>query len=375
MSEIKSSIQEIAVEIIKDFNRFLSIEKECTIFLKENNIENPYVTHAWLKSWWRGYGENKELFIICFWKNNTLIGFAPLMKYGLKFLGLPIKILGFISNHWVEQDIIITSEYREICLQMLKTTFLKEKNMIILSYFSESSQTFSALCTLMSGNNVNIKIRKMAAPYLALNESWQQYLKSRSYRFRSEYNKKKKGLESQGACQLMRSHRSSDLITVLKEIEGIIQNSWQGKKDVAILVSPQGRLFYQNLIDAWGGSGYIDISILRLNNKAIAYLVGFIIHKCFYVFDTGYDDQYRDMSPGMVIHNMLLEELHSDDIREFDFGYMADYKKRWTEDARVILDLLIFNNGPLGESLWRIQQFKEIIQERFIKKNNEKSKN
>ncbi len=357
---------EIQTTTIKNVESFIKLRTEWNDLLKETGNQTPFIRHEWLSAWWTAYGKDKELCVVCFKKGGRLVGFIPLMRYQSKFLGMNLAVLGFMANHWVELDIVATAAEREDCLKNFLKMVQKEKRMVILSHFCETSPVFERWLELLSQASLKFKLKKMSVPYIKLEDSWEGYLKKRTYRFRAEYKKKFKSLKEKGTYQLVRYQKNSDFNDALKQAEEIVVNSWQGKNGVAILSQEEGKFFYQELIKTWGPLEQIDISILKLDDKPLAYLIGFIAEGCFHVFDTGYDDNYKNDSPGMVIHNLLLEILHSSGLKEFNFGYMADYKKRWTEDARVISDCLIFAKGPMGEVLWQANRLKERIKNKKV---------
>ncbi len=282
------------------------------------------------------------------------------MKYKTSLTGVSIEAIGFISNHWVGLDFIFYPDGNPAdCIREFKNFLVENKKIAILSYFDKTSKALPLLCNGLTDQRSYIHLTTKIASYLKIEGSWQEYLQKKTYRFRTEYKKKRKMMEADGRLDLLRSTAKFKSKEILSELNGVLQHSWQGQKGLAVLSSEKGFKFYQGLLEEWGPRGYVDISVLHLNDQALAYLVGFKVDKHFYFFDTAYDERFRNLSPGMVMHNMLLEQLFTEGIEVFDFGYDANYKKRWTEETLPITDLTIFPKDVPGTLLYYAQKAKQ----------------
>lgn len=363
--------QALMIDVVSDLNVFSSMETEWNDILSLSQLNNPFLTFEWLNAWWKGYGAGHQLFLLRLKYENKLIGWAPLMQYKTKLTGVPVQAIGFVGNHWMGMDFIFLPEYREMGVKHLTHYLVDLKKPVILSYFNEGSQNQERLLTELQHSGIQYALTQKASPYIRQEGEWEDYLKTRTHRFRREYKKKKEAAQAQGKFILQRVRGAFDIGDVLNEIMEVSKDSWQGKQQVAIVSSEDGRGFYQELMSAWTRKNYIEVSLLKLNNETIAYIVGFMINKHFYVFDTGFKEKHKDLSAGMLIHNMLLEEMHQECFDIFDFGYVADYKKRWTDTAMTISDLTIFPKGLKGSILVLGYKIKMMKQQKEMSEKKE----
>ena len=362
---VRGTSDEVSLEIIRDFDSFLKLRQGWNSLLEKSGINNPFLRHEWLSSWWKGYGSDKKLFVVCFKKGGEVIGFAPLMKYRTKLTGISTEAIGFIANHWVGLDFIFLRDKNRIdCLAKLQECLLKEKKITILSYLKEDCKTLELLTNELKTRKAKFKITPKESSYINIKGTWGEYLRGKTYNFRKDDKKKRKMIEDRGRVEFVRLTSDFDIKTIIDELKEVSVNSWQGKNGKAIISSEQGDIFYEDLFKEWRDYEIADISLLRLNGKAIAYIVGFNFNGCFYVFDTAYDERFKKMSPGMVIHNMLLEQLFSQGPKKFDFGYMADYKKRWTDSVSVISDLIVFPKSISGMMLYFADELKDKMRKK-----------
>lgn len=354
---------DMTLDVISDFDTFVKMGEEWNNALEKSGNQNPFLRHEWLCAWWQGYGQAHQLYIARFKRQGNTVGFAPLMKYRTKLSGLSVHAVGFLSNHWVGLDFIFVDQSDfGMGLKMLQNHLAEEKTIAIFSYFHEDSPAIPLLLDGFKDQRFHVEMTAKSAPYIEIKGSWQDYLKERTYRFRAEYKKKRKMLDEKGDLVLVRRQNNFDIDQTLEEMSDITKHSWQGEKGVAILSREAGKGFYRSLLKEWLPKGWVDISFLRLGNRNIAYLVGFNIKGYFYVFDTAFDRGYEEMSPGVILHNMLLEKLFTQGLKVFDFGYEAGYKKRWTETSKRITDITLYPKNLLGQALWLAKKVKLHIE-------------
>lgn len=351
----------ITTEIINSSEKFYAMREEWNALLEKSGVKNPYLAHEWFSTWWKAYGSPKELFIIGVKDNNEYIVLAPLMKYKTKLTGIPVKAIGFIANHWAGSDFIIRDEHKsdEVVAEILKY-MLKEKRIIILSYFNQNSNTYLALDRILKTQKINYSHTNKETLYINLEGTWQEFLKKRTSSFRDESKKKRKRLEKLGVLEFSRFRVNFDIDKVLNDVKAVSDQSWQNKKGVAILSTQNGLDFYKKLTEEWMKQNVVDISLLKLNTKAIAYQVGFQINGKFCAFETAYCEEYHDFSPGLVVINTLLEQMFAEqNTKRFDFGLSADYKKRWTESSNTVIDVVIYPKTLRGKMFELLDRLKK----------------
>ena len=345
----------ISLHIIDTLDTFMKLREEWNSLLEKSKINNPFLRHEWLCAWWQGYGGDKELFIICFQKEGKNIGFAPLMKYTTKRTRIPIEAIGFISNHWTRMDFIL-SEDRKACLGKLIDLLLATNKVLIFAQIGFDSENFSNLKEILENKQLQFCLTPKENASLSFKSSWDDYIKNQSRNFRMDFNRKLKRLGKLGSITLEQTHGEDNHI--LKQLRLVAQQSWQSKDNVNIITQKEGENFYAQILKDWQGRDILDFSFLLLNDTPISYMVGLKDKGDYYAFDTAYNKEYSQYSPGMIMHTLLLEKLVAAGTKRFDFGYTAHYKKRWTEEISIITDITIFPKSIVGMLLGLINRIK-----------------
>jgi CelD/BcsL family acetyltransferase involved in cellulose biosynthesis len=347
----------ISIDVISEAAAFEALAEQWNSLLQQSGLINPFLRHEWLTSWWRGYGAEKSLLILRFKREEQTIGFAPLMIHRVKLTGMPLTAVGFLCNHWTRMDFILIKEYARDCLSEFTHWIRQQNRVLILAQMENSGENYITLKSTLESQRIAFTETEKKHAFIPLTNTWEAYLQSQSKNFRMDSRRKLKRLQESGEVKLVSS--SSDLDS-LNKIKAIAQNCWQNKAAVNIISTSSGETFYRAVIDAWQNSGLLDFSIVTVNDTPISYMMGIKYHGCYFAFDTAFDPQYEKFSPGLILHNLLLEKLYQQGITRFDFGFVAEYKKRWSEETLAVCDLTVYPNSTMGFFLGGLNRLKRL---------------
>jgi CelD/BcsL family acetyltransferase involved in cellulose biosynthesis len=333
------------LELIQDENQFYSMRDEWNGLLEESGIDNPYLTHEWLTSWWKAYKDNNTLNIIVFKSQGQIIGAIPLVLSKETILGVPIRVIKFFADHWGRMDFILTENKAE-CVKELFNWFCSTKmvDVLILSRIPEASENVRIIEEVVKERKFNYKKTGLRNTVILLQGSWEDYLKQLTKKFRYEIKNKKKTLFGLGDVKYERITEVEDPDTILPSLMEVGIKSWKYKDGKGVVVSNQGQQFYRNIISEWGRAGKLDISLLKKDDKAIAFALRVKHKDSLYALETAYNQNYYDYSPGLVVNSILLEILLKEEgIKRYELGIMTDTKNRWTGNYDSEVKLNIYN--------------------------------
>ena len=105
----------LRVTAIKKFEEFLALKDIWNDLIDRSRERNVFLTHDWLRCWWKGYGNGKNIFILLVSDFDGPVGIAPLMISKEIRRNIPIRRLGFIENQEVaHMDFIVPRKREEI---------------------------------------------------------------------------------------------------------------------------------------------------------------------------------------------------------------------------------------------------------------------
>ena len=84
-----------AIRVVTDLEQFKALSATWDSLLLESQDDNSiFLTHEWLWTWWRYFGDVKKLNILLIEKEGQAIGIVPLMKIEYR--------VGLIKFHFLE---------------------------------------------------------------------------------------------------------------------------------------------------------------------------------------------------------------------------------------------------------------------------------
>jgi len=333
------------LEIIQNEDRFYSMRNDWNRLLEKSRVNNPYLTHEWLSSWWKAYKDNKALNVVVFKQQGQIIGAIPLVLSKEAIFGIPIKVIKFFSDHWGKMDFILTDNKTE-CITEFFSWFHSAKiaDVVILSRMPENSESASVIEEVAKDKKFIYKKTGMKNTVILLQGSWEDYLKQLSRKFRYEIKNKKKTLFGLGEIIFERVREVEDTDKILHFLTEVGTKSWKYKEGKGIIVSKQGLLFYRDIISEWSKTKKLDISLIRHKGIPIAFAFRIKYEDTYYALETAFNQGYYNYSPGLVVNSILLEQLFDEkSANRYELGITTDTKKRWSRNCDLEVKLNIYN--------------------------------
>jgi hypothetical protein len=175
-------------------------------------------------------------------------------------------------------------------------------------------------------------------PYIALKTTWEAYLAERSLSFRRNIRNRSRKLNDLGPVRFQRIKRLEgagvDAATLMTWLRTIADRSWKADEQTAISSNADVFAFYGELVERLNETGCLDVSILWLNDRPVAYIFGATHNGEFFEIDIAFDGELSKASPGVYLRNHLLKDLFQQNYRVYDFVAYFDYKKELTSHVR-----------------------------------------
>src|SRR5437773_2648010 len=105
----------LQVEVVSTDADFLQLESAWECLVKESNLDHPFLSFEWMRSWWESFGAGKSLHIVVVREGVRVLGIAPLMLTRRKFYGLSVRCLESIANvHTPRFDLLVADRPAEV---------------------------------------------------------------------------------------------------------------------------------------------------------------------------------------------------------------------------------------------------------------------
>jgi len=121
---------------------------------------------------------------------------------------------------------------------------------------------------------------------------------------------------------------------------------WKGREGTAIQKSSALVAFYTTLTMRLADAGWLEWHFLRAEGRAIAANLGVRFNRSIIVWKLGYDEGYRQCSPGGMLFQSLLDRAFADpDIEEVNLLTDASWYDNWRMDEREYYRIRLYRRG------------------------------
>jgi len=158
-----------------------------------------------------------------------------------------------------------------------------------------------------------------AAPYVAIDGTWDAYEGGLRRKFRSELRRRRRRLEEEGHLTLEVFDGTERLDKLLEEGFRVEGSGWKDAHGTSIDSSPALRRFYTEVAYWASERGWLRLAFLRLNGRTLAFDYCLECNEVHYLLKTGYDATYAKFAPGMIIRHLMLARAFSEQLVTYDF--------------------------------------------------------
>ncbi len=201
-----------------------------------------------------------------------------------------------------------------------------------------------------------------------LEGTWDAYLAGRSRRWRRNLRHWEKRFARQGKISYVRyrptgtAHEDADPRWDLYDTcEQIAQRSWQGSSTSGTTLSHDSiRPFLREAHAVAAAAGAVDLNLLLLDGRPLAFVYGYHYRGCTYGLRVGYDaGQSRDGAGNMLLAHVIRDSFQRGD-RIYDMGIGSlDWKTRFRTAVVPIFRCSHFHPTVLRAQLLRLKRWSE----------------
>ena len=342
---------EIAIECLHDSQQFLNLKEAWDRLLEKSDVRSPFLTHGWHSSWLTTYGTQSKLVVFVARRAGEIVGIIPCVqrtRFGFKVL----ELTGTGKSDWL--DLIIDPPFREGVLKELLSYLVTHRDCWHLINFrdmlsdSPSIAELEHLCRLL-----HLPLRKQVrtvSPYLLIDKGWNEYLGTKSAKFRSNIKYyRKKAIETGKTFSIKKLAEMDQRHQLLDAMGKVEAKSWKARAGTPKLTTRVGKEFYGKFSDYFSEMGCLEIWTASLGEQVIAFLLNIVYEDKCYHYNATYDEGFCDLSPGTLLHAEAIKAAFDRRLREYDFlSGDEPYKYKWCESRRDIYQMVIFRRTPVS---------------------------
>ena len=341
------------IRIISESNEFESLSEVWDGLLRNSGENNPiYLTHEWLSTWWKHFGEGKKLNILLIEKENQHIGIVPLMITEYRMGPLKIRTLETIGavncNHIGLVRSGSSEEAVSAFLTYLEEEFAKGELVLRLTWVPDDSRFLDLLRrrTSLSPKSLVMQEKvKTIAPYITLSATWDEYFRSLRPNRRHVLHRKLRSLQKAHTVEF-RDCTGDNLENMLSRFIDLHERRWQASHVRGVFSDPKMEGFYRDIATQFVKKGWLNFSCLVVDDEVASAEYAFIYNRKFYCATSARDMRLSKYSVGHMHQMFLIQYAIEKGLREFDFLRGDEpYKFHWTESSRRYINFVIGKKG------------------------------
>ncbi len=284
-----------------------------------SSINTPFLTWQWQKLWWSNWNQNRHLRIVTLSEENgRLCGIAPLYSEETQE-GQKLKLLGS-SDLCDYLDFIVAkgeeTRFYHTFFSYLTSSFAEETT-LCLNSLQQYSPTLSFLKSIAHNKDYNIDINlEDTAPSLDLPSNFESYLKRLTKKDRHEIRRKMRRAEKGAKITFGMVDHPSQVMQKMPHFITLFRKSAEKKNN---FLNELREKFFLALADEFSRMGWLEIFTLSFDEMEVAYLFCFNYQDTLYLYNSAYDPNCYNFSPGIVAITYCLEDSINRGIKQFDF--------------------------------------------------------
>jgi CelD/BcsL family acetyltransferase involved in cellulose biosynthesis len=312
-------------KIYNSFEALLNYRDSWNQLLSQSASHVPFLRFEYLQTWWatRGGGEwpqDSQLFLIAAFEDNELVGIAPLF-HAKNILGEPALMLVGAIEVSDFLDFIVKPEnlpaFISGLLDFLKDADIPEWKLLDLYNILQDSPTISLLKQEAEKRQWSQQeIHLQPSPYIPLPGDFEAYLAQIDKKQRHEIRRKLRKVEQSLAEGGL--YFTEDSENLESDVQAFIDMMAQDPNKRDFLTDAM-RQHIHNTARVAFDAGWLQLSFFTLDGKKAAANLSFNYDNRLWLYNSGWEWEYRDYSPGWVLLAYLIEWANKNGIREFDF--------------------------------------------------------
>lgn len=348
------------IRIIRTVSEFRALEGSWNELQKRSARKNVFLTWEWVANWVDVYARAEGLLCVALYDGGDLRAVAPLCVQEERRLGANARVLRFLGSGEAcadHLDFLVDAQsapdsakrlWREIFGRLRRDWDVFEcydvraDSLVLASFRSLERRERRCLNAGAEGESV--------CPYLALPDTWEEYLAqcSGTRRYAITYSMRK--LAEQGALEMRFCERPDDLEASMDAFISLHQNTWRQRGWPGAFAAPEFEAFHRRVARDFLAKRVLFLATFLLDGRHIGSFYGFEYERTLYYYLLAVEtNPEKRVKTGTAVIGACLQEAIRRGCREFDFlRGEEEYKYRWTAADRRNPRMRIYGGSAAG---------------------------
>jgi CelD/BcsL family acetyltransferase involved in cellulose biosynthesis len=343
------------LETLRGEGEFMALESSWKSLLESSKTDSVFSTFEWLSTWWRHFGQGKQLSIVTAQRGGRTVGIAPFVisqREGFKQAAL---MGGHVTDY---KDFIIDQrEDRPAVLESMLAHLFETAPIDLLQVngLRADACNFAALNASLPRLDVwRPMLRSYSvAPYIPIGESWASYWASLASEFRRASKQRMARLvKASNSVRFGDPANGNDVQCFVSDLFEYKIGRWQEaqRKDLT-LQQPTVQDFYRAMAQRMFDAGWLRMCELQVDDRAAAIDLGIEYGEKYYSCQYTLNHEFEAYSAGRLLSLHILEDAFTRHLREVDL-LLGDgtHKRDYHPQRRELFALYMFQTSVRGRA-------------------------
>jgi len=364
----------IRVEEVNDVHELASYRLLWNALLGQTRRATFFQSLDWLSVYWKHFGQDQRLRVLIVTSNGSPVGILPLVVRTEPTRVGPVRVLTYPLHDWgtfygpigPNPTATLTAALRHV-RQTRRDWDMLDLRWVDLKH-DDRGRTAAAM------QRIGFYPRKQGwnqAPVVDMACGWDEYWNGRPRKWRHNVFRLRRRLGERGTVAHVRYRPEGatrgdadprwDLFDACVKIA---RKSWQASStDGTTLCHGSVGAFLREAHLAASQAGAIDLNLLLLDEKPIAFVYNYHYRGRVYGLRKGFDPQYAAAGPGTVLQYLMLQDSFRREDRCYDMGAGSLDGKRYWQTSLVTS--YRFTHFPLSTARAQLLRIKRWFQDRI----------
>ncbi len=354
--------QPFVVELIEGRDAFVSLEKEWNAALAKGPRDEPMLRHEWVRAHVENFTPSAPLRVFVARSGGELhaaIALVEKEERGLDTCWLPLKSWELPVNDHSQRGGVLLGRRGVEALDALWDAVAKAPgwDRLRLRDLPEGAPEFRLRELASKAGHPFGLWTSLHSPYVPLApgkpaEKLAAVEAKADSKFKANLRRRRRRLaEQHGEVKYLQvdNKDAKALDLALADFFDIEASGWKGEGGSAIALDPKLVGFYTQIARDAAKRGALQLSFVEAAGKRIAGHLAIAHGGRFFLIKVGYDESFREFSPGQQLAADAIKASCDQGLSEFDFlGPCMDWKLDWAPRLRTHTWLTIFGKTPKG---------------------------
>ncbi len=343
------------VEQVGDIDVLSAIRGEWQALFGSSNL-SPFSSWEWMSTWFKNFGEGLSPVILKTVRDGKLTGILPMFQTTTKFAGMSYRRLGLMgdgaggADHL---DVICRPEDRVESIAAILDYLNAHEPSETISFDNIDSGSVMLNALIAGSRKAGVRRNRVSrsvidvCPQIDLTEGWESVL-SRSKRA-DNFKRKLKKLAKLPGFDFRSVTSTDETDDAFERFLDLHEKRWKNAGGSELSGHPRLIAFQRQLVKRLAAAGMIRFDELWLDGKCRSSIYGLDNGQNFYYYNSGYDQEFSNLSVGLVLLGLSIRSAIERGNMMYDFLRGDEtYKSDWANERTELVSLRLGRNTPLA---------------------------